>query len=617
MTFLETRFLYAGFAGVIMIVLGFRQLRKRNAWRAAFSMQTQGIANAKPLWAEMFEIVLMGGAMICMAWALAGPLRGTGPQVAQRVGMDIVFAVDTSRSMLALDRGSSRLARARQEIIGVLEKMGGDRAGLVAFAGSARCICPLTSDLSSFAYFVDTLDIDSAPGPGSSLIPGMESALKLFGQGGTDRAQSVVLLSDGEDPGSLEHIAAASGRVRAEGVRVFTVMFGLPEGTFIDSGRGLGRVKDENGHDVLSSANPTLLRRIASEGGGCFVADQETAFPLNFLYTRHLARLAEGALQEDVPDNDAAADYQGILLAGFIMILCALFHPFRLQTSKAMAGCLIGAIVPLSAHAGEEPHDSARRGVELYRAENYMEARTCFEKAYESMPHESRMAVNLGLAWYKTGSFEKALGLFTKAFEAEDPVVRQAARFGAGLCAFRCAEHALALSEELDSSEAVSLLLQGLESMEASQGCFRQCMQEGAWKDESLANLALAERLLARMKARLAYLKEAQAETSGQQTRGTESEGQGTTPSEGDSTGEGEAATGRERGANVREDGEGFGQEPAGADTRSQGRGRRQALTQADKERILALLRDMEQRRIAMDKAEKEAMRQKVGGADW
>ena len=166
-------------------------------------------------------LVIAGVA--CLAVALARPLAGFRWEEARRKGLDLMFAVDTSKSMLAQDVKPDRLTRAKMAVEDLLEKLDGDRVGLVAFAGNAFLQCPLTLDYDAFRQSLDALDTKIIPRGGTDIASAIqETEAALEGNGNDERI--LVLLTDGED---LEGSALDAARAAAKnGLKIFTVGVG-------------------------------------------------------------------------------------------------------------------------------------------------------------------------------------------------------------------------------------------------------------------------------------------------------------------------------------------------------------------------------------------------------
>ena len=219
---------------------------------------------------QIIKMSLLLFAVFFVVLSLARPQWGTKMELMKRRGLDIVVAMDVSLSMYAEDIKPNRLARSKQEIMRFVDQLGGDRVGLVAFAGDAFLQCPLTSDYSAFRIFLDVLDPNLIETPGTDIGRAIETSMKAFDP--SDRKYRVLLLlTDGEDhSGGAEAAAAEAAK---EGVIVYTVGIGLTSGVPIPIKDEYGRVaykKDVDGNIVASRMDPELLKKIAQLTGGKF-----------------------------------------------------------------------------------------------------------------------------------------------------------------------------------------------------------------------------------------------------------------------------------------------------------------------------------------------------------
>jgi len=164
-------------------------------------------------------LVILGVA--CLSVALARPLAGFRWQEANRKGLDLLFAVDTSKSMLAQDVKPDRLRRAKMAVEDLLEKLDGDRAGLIAFAGNAFLQCPLTLDYDAFRQSLEALDTTIIPRGGTDIGAAIHEAEAAF-EGKGNNEHIVVLLTDGED---LEGSALQAARAAAKKLKIHTHFF--------------------------------------------------------------------------------------------------------------------------------------------------------------------------------------------------------------------------------------------------------------------------------------------------------------------------------------------------------------------------------------------------------
>ena len=203
-------------------------------------------------------------------WALAGPQFGARLEMAERRGVDVVVCLDVSRSMLAQDIRPSRLERARHQIGELLDRLEGDRVGLVLFAGKAFVQCPLTLDYGAVRMLLTTVDAGSIPSQGTALADAVALARTCFEEG--DRQyKAIVLLSDGEElTGDAVRAAEAAG---AEGVRLFAIGVGTPEGELIpvQGKEGVDYHKDAAGQYVKTRLGERVLRDMALAANGAYL----------------------------------------------------------------------------------------------------------------------------------------------------------------------------------------------------------------------------------------------------------------------------------------------------------------------------------------------------------
>jgi Ca-activated chloride channel family protein len=209
-------------------------------------------------------------AVVCLCVALAGPLLGYHWEQISRRGNEVVFAIDTSRSMETPDVKPNRLTRAKLAVDDMARQLDGDAIGIVAFAGSAFLVCPLTLDYGAFHESLDAVDVHTIPRGGtniSSAIQEAQTALRRH----PDSDKTLILLTDGEDlEGSA--VTAAAAAAKQDGLKIYTIGVGTAAGDLIPvpPGQGGGFVKDENGAFVRSHLDEDALQAIAKATGGMY-----------------------------------------------------------------------------------------------------------------------------------------------------------------------------------------------------------------------------------------------------------------------------------------------------------------------------------------------------------
>lgn len=214
--------------------------------------------------------VLLLAAMILTVLAVARPQWGARAVMLQRRGLDIVVALDVSKSMLAADVKPNRLARAKREISTIFDHLAGDRVGLVVFAGDAFVQFPLTIDASAARMLLDAVDARSAGRPGTVLAEAINTALTMYEES-EKKFKVMILITDGEGhEGDPIEAAQAAGE---QGVRIYTVGIGTPAGEPIplmdeSNQRQEGFKKDKSGQVILSKLDEVTLQKIALATGG-------------------------------------------------------------------------------------------------------------------------------------------------------------------------------------------------------------------------------------------------------------------------------------------------------------------------------------------------------------
>lgn len=248
------------------------------------------------------------------------PRWGDEAVAVERRGLDLIFCLDTSRSMLARDLEPTRLKRAVQDIRAVLPELeGGDRAGLVVFAGSARLWIPLTHDLDSFRALLDEVDTDTVKTGGTDLAAALRKALEVAD---TDNAATtaVLLLTDGEDLAGAGQQAATE--LHDKEIVVYTIGYGSAMGSKITV-EGAGKeefLRDREGREVVSRMDPESLRSLAAVTGGEFVRAEAMALPLNEIHRKRLLPM-EKRSYEAGEETGKQARYQWVLLPLLVLLL--------------------------------------------------------------------------------------------------------------------------------------------------------------------------------------------------------------------------------------------------------------------------------------------------------
>lgn len=212
-----------------------------------------------------FILVTLGLAFIIVGWA--NLQMGAKTEKVQRKGVDVIIALDVSKSMLARDVQPDRLTRAKQLVMRMMDKLQNDRVGLVVFAGRAYLQVPLTIDYSAMKMMLQNVKPDLVPTQGTVIGEAVDLAMQSFSEK-EKKYKSLVIISDGED-----HDETANEKVKAaveKGVIVHTVGIGSPQGTTIFDPATKSVKLDEQGNPVISKLNEEELKSIAATGRGTY-----------------------------------------------------------------------------------------------------------------------------------------------------------------------------------------------------------------------------------------------------------------------------------------------------------------------------------------------------------
>ncbi len=231
------------------------------------------------------KVVLLLAGLSFLLLALARPQFGTRVETVTRAGQDIIIALDVSLSMLAEDIRPNRLENAKREISSMIDRLEGDRIGLVAFAGEAFVACPLTLDYGAARMFLSAMDPDLIPLPGTALAEAVRISQRTFVKGET-KNKVLIIITDGEDhDGSLEEAVKGAAE---DGILIFTIGVGTPRGVPIpvydESRRNQSFKRDQNGEVVLTHLNEETLRMIAEISGGSYHRSTSRGIELDTIY---------------------------------------------------------------------------------------------------------------------------------------------------------------------------------------------------------------------------------------------------------------------------------------------------------------------------------------------
>ncbi len=403
---------------------------------------TVGVSQAR----QKLRLVLLVAAVVFLILAMARPQWGFSLEEAHQRGLDIVVAIDTSRSMLAADVAPNRLSRAKLAALDLMRLAKNDRLGLVAFAGSAFLQCPLTLDEDAFRQSVDALDVGIIPQGGTAITEAIESALTAF-EKGNENHKVLVLFTDGEDQDTGAEEAAE--KAAKEGMKIFTIGVGTAEGELIrvpDEQGNLGFLKDDSGNAVKSRLDETLLRKIAKKADG-FYLPLQGAKPMEMLYAQGLAPLPKSDSTTKLI-RQARERFHWPLGIAIALLLLEMFLPHRkrvecaagkeISNNKTVTAAAVGALFFLL--GGGSVMASPASALRDYDAGNFHTAMDEFKKLSRQRTNDLRLSYNAGAAAYKAKQLEDAEKFFNAATASPDLKLQQQSYYNLGNTLFEAGE---------------------------------------------------------------------------------------------------------------------------------------------------------------------------------
>ena len=231
----------------------------------------------------ILKLVVLLLAFLGLIIALVNPKIGTKMETVKREGIDIVFAMDVSKSMLAEDVAPNRLDKSKQIVSQIINQLGSDRIGIVAYAGSAFPVLPITSDYSVAKMFLQSMNTEMVSSQGTSLDDAIRLAITYFDEK-SKTSKLLVLISDGED--HSEDAQAAAEEASKAGLKIITISIGTEKGATIPLKRN-GIVesfqKDNNNQVVITKMNKESLEAIAKATKGGYVNGNNTKNVLEYI----------------------------------------------------------------------------------------------------------------------------------------------------------------------------------------------------------------------------------------------------------------------------------------------------------------------------------------------
>jgi len=303
MQFANLQYSYSFFIVLVLFAVYIFALRRKSRLLSRFAENSliRKLVSSYSQRKEKLRIGIMITAVVLLCVALIRPQWGFVWEEVEHRGVDFFVAVDVSKSMLTRDVLPSRLERAKLALEDLVEELGGDRIGLIAFAGSAFVQCPLTIDYSGFLLAVKDLNTETIPDPGTNLESAIEEALKSFKQGSEGANRALIIITDGESHiGNAQKAAEEAARQK---IKIYCIGVGTREGELIlskDKAGNITYLKDSKGQVIKSRLNEKLLEEVAFKSGGTYVKSTPTDFGLELVYNKKINSMEKKKLKSAI-----------------------------------------------------------------------------------------------------------------------------------------------------------------------------------------------------------------------------------------------------------------------------------------------------------------------------
>lgn len=482
--FFEPVWLGVGVLAVLAVVLlemGARRRRRQAVHLFAAEHLVPGLTASVSTGRRLLKRLLLVASVALIFIALARPHWGYEWSEETRSGLDVLIAVDCSKSMLTDDVKPDRIERAKLAVEDFAERLPDNRLGLIAFAGDAFLECPLSLDHEAFLDAVRDLDTDTIPRPGTDVAAAIDEAADAL-KSQPNNLKFLILVTDGED---LEGRAIDAARaVAKEGLKIYTVGVGTPEGGLIpqrDDNGGVTFLRDANNDVVHSHLDESTLRQIAQITGGAYQPLGQRGEGLQAIYDRYIATLPKQNIEErrekirweqyEWPLGLAIA----LLVAEFLIrertrltvipTAGPLRRSRRVSPEAAAAARLLllaglWGLAPALSHAASQAAVAERD----YKSGQYADSAQKYGEAIETQPDRHDLQYDEGDAAYRAGEYDEAEEAFHKALQTPNLNLQENSYYNLGNTQFKHGE----AMEKVDQQRTRQLWENALHSYESA-----------------------------------------------------------------------------------------------------------------------------------------------------
>lgn len=266
-----------------------------------------------------FTLVLTAFALLIIA--LAQPQYGIKEQTIKRQGIEVMFALDISNSMMAEDVVPNRLERAKQMLSKMIDQMSDDKVGLIVFAGDAFVQLPITADYVSAKMFLQSINPNLIKTQGTAIGTAINTCIRSFGSEQSEASRVIILITDGEN--HEDDAKAAALQAKERNIEMVVVGIGKPEGSPIPIAGTNNFMKDRQGNVVVSRLNEQMCQEIASAAGGMYVRCDNTNTATKAIQ-KEVDKLAKSDIETKV-FTDYNEQYQSFVIIALLLLIIDFF----------------------------------------------------------------------------------------------------------------------------------------------------------------------------------------------------------------------------------------------------------------------------------------------------
>ena len=315
-----TYFIYLAVIPVIMVFfLMMLWWKKRKQKQFADTRLLEKLSPERSTFKSVLKVIVISLGLAFLVIALVNPKMGTKLETIKRQGVDIVFALDVSKSMLAEDIAPSRLDKAKQIITRIIEKLGSDRIGIIIYAGNSYPLLPITTDHAAAKMFLQNANPDMVSSQGTAINEAIERGITYF-DNDEQTNRFLFIVSDGED--HEENTIDLTQQAVEQGIKVYTVGVGTADGGPIpiqSIGSGIAYKKDSKGEVVITKMKEDVLRSIANEGNGKYIDGNRTQETIDIV--EDLLIKAEKSEFETKQFADYKDQFQWLIGLGLLLLI--------------------------------------------------------------------------------------------------------------------------------------------------------------------------------------------------------------------------------------------------------------------------------------------------------